>query len=372
MFKPVIKTDTKDTKMYKKLTINGFRGIKHLEVEDFRQVNLIVGKNNCGKTALLECLFLLTGPTNPQLPLKINALREFGIVDENTWSVFFNKLDINSDIKLSGELDNPREERNLVIKPSMKSATLSGTTTDKKLIDIKDSYSGLSPVTNGLILDYSFVKGRAKRSKKPITTKVIASGTGIEFETSKDYEEALRGVFINAKTVSGDIGKRFNEIQIRKQTDRIVKVLRQIEPSLVDLSLGADGIVYCDIGLDRLLPLNVMGDGMFRLVSIILAILDAQDGIVLIDEIENGLHHLSQEILWDAIFESAKEFNVQIFAATHSIECVEAFSSSYSRIGKNNDDIRLYRIERKGADCRVVSYDSDILEASLDSGWEVR
>ncbi len=111
---------------------------------------------------------------------------------------------------------------------------------------------------------------------------------------------------------------------------------------------------------------------MFRLVSIILAILDAQDGIVLIDEIENGLHHLSQEILWDAIFESAKEFNVQIFAATHSMECVEAFSSSYSRIGKNNDDIRLYRIERKGDDCRVVSYDHSVLEASLDSGWEVR
>ena len=358
--------------MYKKLTINGFRGIKHLEVGDFRQVNLFVGKNNCGKTTILESLFLLTGPTNPQLPLKINGFRDFDIVDENSWRVFFSKLDINSDIKLSGELDKPGEERNLVIKPNMKAATLSTTTTDKKSINIKDSYTGLSPVMNGLILDYSFVKGRAKKSKKPVTTKVITTGTGIEFKTPNDYEETSRGVFINAKTVSGDIGTQFNDIQIRKQTDRIVKVLRQIEPSLVDLSLGADGIVYCDIGLDRLLPLNVMGDGMFRLVSIILAILDAQDGIVLIDEIENGLHHSSQEILWDAIFESAKEFNVQIFAATHSIECVEAFSSSYSRIGKNNDDIRLYRIERKGDDFRVVSYDHDILEASLDSGWEVR
>ena len=359
--------------MYKKLTINGFRGIKHLEVEDFRQVNLFVGKNNCGKTTILESLFLLTGPTNPQLPLRINALRDFKIVDENSWSVFFNRLDINSDIKLSGELDKPREERNLVIKPNMKSATLSKTATDKELIDIRGSYTGLAPIMNGLILSYSFVKGRDKKYKKPITAQVIATGTGIEFKMPKGYEETLSGVFINAKTISGDIGKRFNDIQIRKQTDRIVKVLRQVEPSLVDLSLGADGIVYCDIGLNRLLPLNVMGDGMFRLLSIILAILDAQDGIVLIDEIENGLHYSSQEILWDAIFESAKEFNVQIFATTHSMECTEAFSSSCSRIGKNNDDItRLYRIERKGDDFRVVSYDHDILEASLDSGWEVR
>ncbi|MCD6146065.1 MAG: AAA family ATPase [Methanosarcinales archaeon] len=76
--------------MYKKLTINGFRGIKHLEVDDFRQVNLFVGKNNCGKTTILESLFLLTGPTNPQLPLKINGFRDFNIIDENAWRVFFN------------------------------------------------------------------------------------------------------------------------------------------------------------------------------------------------------------------------------------------------------------------------------------------
>ncbi|RJS68444.1 DUF2813 domain-containing protein [ANME-2 cluster archaeon] len=358
--------------MYKKLTINGFRGIKHLEVDDFRQVNLFVGKNNCGKTTILESLFLLTGPTNPQLPLKINGFRDFDIIDENAWRVFFNRLDINSDIKLSGELDKPREKRNLIIRPNMKSVTLSRTTIGKELIDIKGSYTGAIPVVDGLILEYSFVKSRDKKSKRPITTKIIATGTGIEFKMPKEHQETLRGVFINAKTISGDIGARFNDIQIRKQTDRIVKVLRQIEPSLVGLSLGADGIVYCDIGLDRLLPLNVMGDGMFRLVSIILAILDAQDGIVLIDEIENGLHHLSQEILWDAIFESAKEFNVQIFTATHSIECIKAFASSYSRIVQNNDDIRLYRIEGKDDNFRAVSYDHSVLEASLDREWEVR
>ncbi|MFQ6120357.1 MAG: ATP/GTP-binding protein [Methanosarcinales archaeon] len=111
---------------------------------------------------------------------------------------------------------------------------------------------------------------------------------------------------------------------------------------------------------------------MVRLLSIILAISDTQNGIVLIDEIENGFHPSSQEILWNAIFKSAKEFNVQIFATTHSMECVEAFSSSYSKISQNNDDIRLYRIERKDDDFRAVSYDHRTLEASLESEWEVR
>ena len=188
----------------------------------------------------------------------------------------------------------------------------------------------------------------------------------------KEYKELLRGVFINPTTISGDIGTRFNNVQIKKQTGKITELLSQIEPSLDNLSLGADGIIYCDIGLDRLMPVNVMGDGIFRILSIILAISDTKNGIVLVDEVENGFYHSSQEILWDAIFKSAKEFNVQIFATTHSIECVKAFSSTYSRLEKDNDEIRLYRVERKDDDFKIVSYDHKTLEASLDSDWEVR
>ncbi len=344
---------------YTKLTIKGLRGIRDLEIKDFRRVNLFVGANNCGKTTILESLFLLAGPTNPQLPLKINNFRNFYTTDENSWGVFFNELDTSSDIKLSGELDKPKEVRNLLIKPNMIT------------IDSTDGYTGSMPAVSGLILEYSFANGINKKSEKFIADVTVKEGDA-EFNIPKDHKEELRGVFINAKTLFQDLGTRFNNIQIRKQTDRIVKILRQIEPSLIDLSLGTDGIVYCDVGLDRLVPINVMGDGMFRLLSIISAISDTQDGIVLIDEIENGFYYSSQELLWNAIFESAKEFNVQIFATTHSIECVKAFSSSYTQTGKNNDDVRLYRIERKDGDFRVVSYDHDVLEASLDSGWEVR
>lgn len=344
---------------YTKLTIKGLRGVRDLEIADFRRVNLFVGANNCGKTTILESLFLLAGPTNPRLPLKINNFRNFYTTDENSWGVFFNELDISSDIKLSGELDKPKEVRNLLIKPNMTT------------VDSTDGYTGSMPAVSGLILEYSFANGINNKSEKFIADVTVKDGDA-EFKIPKDHKEELRGVFVNAKTLFKDLGTRFNNIQIRKQTDRIVKILRQIEPSLIDISLGTDGIVYCDVGLDRLVPINVMGDGMFRLLSIISAISDTQDGIVLIDEIENGFYYSSQEILWNAIFESAKEFNVQIFATTYSIECVKAFSSSYTQTGKNSDDVRLYRIERKDCDFRVVSYDHNVLEASLDSGWEVR
>ena len=358
--------------MYKDITIERFRGIKHLKIDDFRQVNLFVGKNNCGKTTILEALFLLTGPTNPELPLKINSFRNFNIIDENSWSLFFNKLDINSNIEIFGELIKPKQKRKLIIKPSMKSITImEKTTIDKKAMNIQDSYSGLTSAVDGLELEYSLIKTKRKTPEK-IITSIAARDPEMQVQIAKDYKELLKGVFINPTTIYADVANRFNNVQIKKQTGKIINVLRQIEPSLDNLSLSADGIIYCDIGLDRLMPLNVMGDGMFRILSIILAISDTKNGIVLIDEIENGFHYLSQGILWDAILKSAEEFNVQIFATTHSIECVKAFSSSYSHLEKDNDEIRLYRVERKADDCKIVSYDHKILEASLDSDWEVR
>jgi AAA15 family ATPase/GTPase len=91
-----------------------------------------------------------------------------------------------------------------------------------------------------------------------------------------------------------------------------------------------------------------------------------------IDEIENGFHYSSQEILWNAIINSAKEFNVQIFATTHSLECVKAYSSAHSRLYPQEDDLRLFRIERRKDNFDVICYDNTLLESSLDSNWEVR
>ena len=155
-------------------------------------------------------------------------------------------------------------------------------------------------------MEYTLTKGDKKHKK--ITTKVIVKNQGIETIVSKDHKELMDGVFFGSSTIYfKDMGERFDNIQIRKQTDRIIKVLKRIEPSLDKLSLGVDGRVYCDVGLDRLLPINVMGDGMFRLLGIIMAIMDSENGIVLIDEIENGFYYSSQEIVWDAVFETAKE-----------------------------------------------------------------
>ena len=75
--------------MFSSIKIENFRGIKKIKVEDLKQFNLFVGKNNCGKTTLLESIFYIIGPTNSLLPLNTNTFRGLNIVGKEIWSVFF-------------------------------------------------------------------------------------------------------------------------------------------------------------------------------------------------------------------------------------------------------------------------------------------
>ena len=97
----------------------------------------------------------------------------------------------------------------------------------------------------------------------------------------------------------------------------------------------------------------------------------SRDGVVLIDEIENGLYYSAQQKLWEAILSWAHELNVQVFATTHSWECIRAFNAC-AESTLFESEAKLFRIERKDDTFRTVEYTKDILTESLDSNWEVR
>lgn len=357
--------------MYKSVRIEGLRGIKYIEIKDFQNINLFVGKNNCGKTTLLESVFLLTGASNPQLPLNINAFRQYHIVNESTFRTFFNNFDVDSNIKIFGELVKPEEKRDLVIKPDRSTITIiDKDTAEKESIEPRLGDTGISRPINGLVLE--FTSRQIGRKDITVNTHVTVKGTNVEVKLPDKYQEQLKGVFLSGSGVAQDLKKRFDNILIKKQITRIVDSLKKIEPSLEGLSIDSTGTIFCDIGLKRLIPIQMAGNGMFKLLSILLAIANFENGYIFIDEIENGFHYASQEIMWNAVFQFAKDFNVQIFASSHSYDCVNALASAYSKYAKNKLQIMLYRIEKRGEELHATSYDYKTLKESLISGWEVR
>lgn len=356
--------------MYKKIKIENFRGIGRLEFKDLEQFNLIVGQNNNCKTTVLESIFLLTGPTNPYLALTINAFRGFHLTNDYSWSLIFNKLDTRLPLKLYGEVKKPVEKRYLTITPLRETAVPgSGDTPAHFLTDS----SRTVPVDrmNGLSFEYSIKKGKSKESRE-FNSTVKWTGKNIQRDIPENYKDSLKGIFVNANYGFGDNTRRYNDIRIKKQEEKILKILQRIEPGIHDLTVGSDDILYCDVGFDELVPVNVVGEGINRLLSIILAIYEASGGIVLIDEVENGFHYSALEFLWKAIFESAKEFNVQIFAATHSFENIRAYSSAYDKLPVGNGGMRLYRIEKEGDKLDLIGIDHEMLKTTLENDLEVR
>jgi hypothetical protein len=167
--------------------------------------------------------------------------------------------------------------------------------------------------------------------------------------------------------------ERFGKLQVRGEENVLLEVLKLIEPRIIRLAMvvvAGEPILHGDVGIGRLIPLPVMGEGMVRLASLVLNIGNVPHGVVLIDEIENGLHHSILPKVWRAIGEVAREFNTQVFATTHSLECIVAAHRAFTESGIY--DFRLHRLDRVKEIIRVVTYKQETLEAAIETGLEVR
>jgi AAA15 family ATPase/GTPase len=346
--------------MFKELTISNFRGIEHLKVEGFSKLNLVVGANNSGKTTVLESLFLLTGISNSTLPLTINSLRFFSSVADISWKSFFRDLKVETPIVLDAKFSD-NTKRQLKISPH---TSTTRAIKDNKGIDISSS---TIPEINGLVLEASISNGNKQEFTSGVWVDLEGKEPHLVTSAIKDYKELRKGVFLSSRTGS-DMSNRFDNIQRRKEKDKVIAILKNIEPNLTDIALGQEGIIYVDLGLDNLIPVQLIGDGMIKILSIVLAIMDTQEGVVLIDEVENGLHFKSQEILWNAIAKTSEEYNVQVIATTHSIESIKAFSN----VLEGNISGSLFRIEADKEKHESIYFPQDKIKSFIESNWEIR
>ena len=118
------------------------------------------------------------------------------------------------------------------------------------------------------------------------------------------------------------------------------------------------------------IPLRSMGDGLTKLFHIALAVASASKGVLLIDEFENGLHWSVQTKLWAALTKAAGEYNVQVFATTHSRDCIESFTAGVKDAGP--DGASIYRLERKGDDVFAIDLPLLNVNAAMREHEEVR
>jgi hypothetical protein len=356
--------------MFTSLSIENFKGFKRLELDSLQRVNLIVGPNNSGKTALLEALFLLIGEANLLNVGRISGFRGVGRAqgDPNEvadwfWLHIFNRFQIDQAVMIGGTRSDGshRQIRLHLARRASTPVVFDEQTTSNG----QSATRGLSSYTLEIEFTSSAGEGR--------TARMIIDQQGSRQEPPP-AEPVVPGYFQSSRGGSlEDDARIFSMLEVEREPTDVIDVLRILEPRLarVRTVAGAGGtLIYGDIGIGRMLPFALMGEGLVRLTSHLVRIATAPHGVFLVDEIEIGLHHSVLEKVWAAIAEAARRFDVQVFATTHSWECIQAAHRAFQESGTY--DLGLFRLDRVEEDTRAVTFDAEMLGTAVEMNLEVR
>ena len=166
----------------------------------------------------------------------------------------------------------------------------------------------------------------------------------------------------------------FGRARFAGYVSSIETTIRLLEPRLRRMETITDSrgvpAIYGDIGSSPPLPVSVMGEGTKRLLALSLAFLKAQNGVILVDEIENGLHHSVLIDVWKNLDWLSREFNVQVFATTHSYECIVAANNAFNEL--ESTDLHFHRMHRQDNKIKAVTYDKQALDTNIEYLWELR
>jgi AAA15 family ATPase/GTPase len=345
--------------------IENFKKFESLEVNDIGQFNLIVGDNNVGKTCLLEALLFdedagqlldnfYIALTKRGLKFQIEEItRKVGhssttetiYPKENYFKEYIFKECNNYEDKLSILYKNKKEEDLEIVLKIPKKINLKieeDSDLDKhfktegiKIEDVEKEYF------------HMYVNGFPSRQLSIyVYNEDILNFPLISFNDTP-LEEESRNLYERFKT------KREKQI--------LIDVLKVVNPKIVNIEFRErfDGLnSFFLISFDDeedFVKLNNLGDGFKRIFYIILKTISLQGKRILIDEIEIGIHHSKLKDFWINIIKVCKELDVQLFATTHSDECIEDYVEASKEINEQN--IRLIRLqENKDKSIKAICY----------------
>lgn len=354
--------------MLKRLEIRNFRVFKALKIDRLSRMNLIAGRNNAGKTSLLEAIFLLAGAGNTQMAINAHVIRGLDPsadgktawqqpVDETFWKQLFSDLDMSKPIEIEARHASHGQLALEIASDRPHSAEFS-----------IDRTGGLSmtnlPEERALTFRYRGPEG------KEVKNHIRMKERGFEIEQPTIQVPFIATVLLSRIRNTREDAMRLGMLRKQKRGDMLLKALQVVEPklqSIEDNSASGVPMIWGDIGLSELVPLPVMGEGMTQMARLILAISSVPDGVVLVDEIENGLHHSTLSDVWRVIDEAARQFRTQVFATTHNFECIEA---AHHALGP--DGFLLHRLEVNGVENRCVTLKSNGIHAAIRHQFEIR
>jgi AAA15 family ATPase/GTPase len=348
--------------MLKEIEIQNFRCFEQIKISGFERVNLIGGKNNAGKTALLEALLLTVAPQSRTLTMlrdfRNESSKSLPLMPNRGWNTLFSVPQKNKFIVIFTKEDNNNPYQLEISLNS--SVNLNQVLTEEGAEKIIDYLSRDDSRFSGLTIKLTrneqelATSSSIDRSPGPIITGSISTTNGLPIIPS--------WIRISGK----ELTEAYDRARLADKDSEVLKAFQILDPtieSVESFSIG-EPTLYLRRKGEKRLPLSLFGDAINRVAEIILKLVNSQYKILLVDEIENGIHYTNQREFWRMLFRLAVELDTQIFATTHSLEMLQAFayvglepnqecSSAYFELAKKPKTNQIIGIRR---DLETLNY----------------
>ena len=349
--------------MYNNLKIKNFKKFENFEV-NLSPITIIGGENNSGKSTILDAIFLNCDYLDSSVFLKLINLRtrEYAqpLSEYNIWLPLFNGLSLNNPfiielgdrtLRIEINSNNPDiiisdAQNNNIIKElsfefteNNKDIKYTGSyKLEKKYNHLDQSQSSLNRIINEELL-------------KPL--------------------EFIKVVYIGPNTFMSDnyTAELFSKIELGGKKQELINFLKVIDTSIENITtIIISGRVSLYVYKNNInIPLYSVGDGIKKLLHVALCLIIDPVKILLLDEIENGIHYSAMSKFWEALSTLAKEYECQIIATTHSYELLQNAKEGIENSGRR-EDLKFIRIEEN----KAVSFDPENLDFFFEKGWELR
>ena len=344
-----------------------YRGIDGLSLPELSRVNLITGANGVGKTALIEAIWLFMGRYNPRLLWDATVQRSTNpivnpVSDLSDKSLILRGKDANGCNEWKVVFEKVAEEKwdtVVVTDPERKKQTIEQRPLVGRLrvlINDKELNSELPYRHNtprGLV---SFERSEFAETIEKNMPRSIIEGTRWQLEISAEHL------------------KIYSDMVREGRKEDLANAVHFMLPNIRDVQILTDqnGESYpsaiTDNGAQR--PLEDLGGGVVRLLKLYLDFFGARNSLVLIDEVENGLHYSVLRDLWGHIRTWTDEWNVQFIATTHSAECIDAAMEAFA---DEPDDLSVHNLfENESGHIKAATFTGEALEGARNLHLEVR
>jgi len=359
--------------MLKSFEVENFRAFHHLKLDNLSIVNILVGRSASGKTALLEAIRMALGAT-PTVAWQLNLVRGMVIgipmnppreQFEAVWNSYFFDFDNSKTISFK-LVDSDAREASLKIYFDK----------DRPVTPMSLNLPNVTnfPILTSTIIPLAFERTSFTGETSILDATVSQQQHGQIFLQQGPEIGTVSEFFPSTwQSNSQQVAAWFSQLRISNRADDIVKIIHGQFPDVMDISSEMPhnfGSLYATVKHhSKKIPISLISSGINKFVSLLIAIRTYRNGVILIDEIENGIYYKMYPAFWEALHRFAAENETQLFLSTHSWECLKAASAV---IDKHSKDFSLIQITQdKGVSNALVTAGENAA-AAIEADIEVR